>query len=47
MNATQDPRPPEAVRISSAPAELAGLGPLLGVRVQRDATGWILAAPPR
>lgn len=29
MNATQDPRPPQAVRISSAPAELAGLGPLL------------------
>ncbi|MCX6498659.1 MAG: acyl-CoA/acyl-ACP dehydrogenase [Arthrobacter sp.] len=29
MNATQDPRSPRAVRISSAPEELAGLGPLL------------------
>ena len=26
---------------------MAGLGPLLGVRVQRGADGWILAAPPR
>src|SRR6476469_3925326 len=29
MNATQDAGPPRAVRISSAPDELAGLGPLL------------------
>jgi alkylation response protein AidB-like acyl-CoA dehydrogenase len=29
MNATQDPRPSQAVRISSAPADLAGLRPLL------------------
>src|SRR6478672_9214188 len=29
MNATQDARPPRAVRISSTPDELAGLGPLL------------------
>ncbi len=29
MNATQDSRPPRAVRISSTPQELAGLGPLL------------------
>ncbi|QDW28555.1 hypothetical protein FFF93_001165 [Arthrobacter sp. KBS0702] len=29
MNATQETRPPRAVRISSTPDELAGLGPLL------------------